>query len=97
MKPAGRAREAAVGHERHRIAQAGAHQRARHAEHLAHAGPAARPLVPDDDDVAGLNRLLLHGRRTRRPRCRTPAPARDARARFAPDTLITEPSGARLP
>ena len=31
------------------------------AEHLAHAGPAARPFVADDDDVAGLDRLLLDG------------------------------------
>ena len=30
-----------------------------HAEHLAHAGPAARAFVADDDDVAGLDRLAL--------------------------------------
>ena len=30
------------------------------AEHLAHAGSALRPLVPDDDDVAGLDAAGLH-------------------------------------
>ena len=30
-----------------------ADERGRHLEHLAHAGPAGRPLVADHDDVAG--------------------------------------------
>ena len=53
MKPVRRAREAAVGDERDRVAEARADERAGHGEHLAHAGAARRALVADDDDVAG--------------------------------------------
>src|SRR5207249_10416414 len=33
---------------------------ARDPEHFAHAGPAARPFIPNHDHVAGPNRLTLH-------------------------------------
>ena len=36
--------------------------RGRHAEHLAHAGAALRPLVADDDDVAGHDLAAGDGR-----------------------------------
>ena len=61
-EPARRAREPAVGQQRHRIAEPRAHDRARHRQHLAHARPAARSLVADDDDVARLDRTGLHRR-----------------------------------
>ena len=60
-QPAGRPGEAAVGDERHRIAQPGAHDGGGHAQHLAHARAAARPFVADDDDVARLDRAGAHG------------------------------------
>ena len=56
----GGAAEAAVGHERHRVAEAAADERRGDREHLAHPRPAARPFVADDDDVARLDRPGLH-------------------------------------
>ena len=56
-----RAGEAAVGDERHVVAQARADDGGRHAEHLAHARPADRAFVADDDDPAGLARAPLGG------------------------------------
>src|SRR5919107_967703 len=61
---AGGAGEAAVGEQGDRLAQPLAHEGRRHAEHLAHPGPALGALVPDHDDVpvyhvAGLH--SLHG------------------------------------
>src|SRR5258705_9037368 len=47
-----RAGEAAVGDQRDLAAGALAIERRRGRQHLAHAGPAARPLVADDEDVA---------------------------------------------
>ena len=47
-----RAREASVGEERDLLAHALAVDERGDAEHLAHAGPAARPFVADDEDVA---------------------------------------------
>ncbi len=47
--------------QRHRVSKAGADDGRRHAEHFAHAWPAVRPLVADDDDVAGLDGLMLNG------------------------------------
>ncbi len=46
------AREAAVGDQRHRFAESGAHHRRGQAEHLAHPGTAGRPFVAHDQDVA---------------------------------------------
>ncbi len=66
--------EPAVGHERHVVAQARAHDRRRDAEHLAHARSALRPFVANDDDVAGLDVDRLERPRTPPPRRRTPAP-----------------------
>src|SRR6266545_3734945 len=57
-----RPREAPVRHEGHGIAQPRALQRARHVQHLAHAGSALRPFPADHDDVARLHLPLLHGR-----------------------------------
>ena len=76
----GRAREPAVGEQRHVLAQALAHDRRGHVQHLAHAGPALRALVADHDHVAGLDRaafdrrerVLLaveHARRARGAEC----------------------------
>src|SRR5207247_3607282 len=58
-EPARRAGEAPVGNQRDRFAQARTDDRAGDREHLAHAGSPARPLVADDDDVAGLDFLGL--------------------------------------
>src|SRR5262249_56965866 len=55
-----RAREAPVGHESHRVAEARALERAGDVEHLAHAGSALGPLVANDDDVVGLDLAFLH-------------------------------------
>src|SRR6266851_1502771 len=54
-----RAGEAAVGDQRHPIADTLAVKGGGRRQHLAHAGPAARPLVADDDDVAVLVAALL--------------------------------------
>src|SRR5262249_43584447 len=53
--------EAPVGHEGYGVAQAGALKRAGDVEHLAHARPALRSLVADDDDVVGLDLAFLDG------------------------------------
>ncbi len=55
-----RAGKAAVGDERDRFAESSAHDRGGHAEHLAHARAAARPLVANHDDIAGPDCLTLH-------------------------------------
>ena len=47
-----RAREAAVGQQRHLLADTLAVERRRRRQHLAHARSAARPLIADDDHVA---------------------------------------------
>ena len=74
QKPRVRAGEAAVGDQRHLLAHALAVERRRGRQHLAHAGPAARPLVADDDDLA----LLVVG--AARPRRRRPPRSRSTRA-----------------
>ncbi len=48
----GGAAEAAIGDQRHVVAEAAADQRGGDAEHLAHAGAAGRAFVADHDDVA---------------------------------------------
>src|SRR5512144_2346278 len=59
-KAAGRAREAAVGDERHLVAHALAVERSRGREHLAHAGAAFGALVADDEHLALLVALGAH-------------------------------------
>ena len=56
MKPRVAPGEASVGDQRHRVAEPGADDRGRDAEHLAHARAAARPFVADHDDVAAVMR-----------------------------------------
>ena len=51
--------ESAVGHQRHVVAQAGAHDGRSRREHLGHAGAALGPFVADDDHVALFDLLLL--------------------------------------
>ena len=51
--------EAAVGEQRHGVAQALALQRGGDREHLAHARPAGRALVADDHHLAGVDRAGL--------------------------------------
>ena len=94
---AGGAGEAAVGEQRDLLAQAEADERRGHRQHLAHPGAAARALVADHDDVAGLDRRRTWRRPSRPPRARTRAPGpRGGRARGR-ESFTTEPSGARLP
>src|SRR5260221_2463446 len=57
-----RAGEAAVGDQRDLAAGALAVERRRRRQHLAHARPAARPLVADDKDVAFLVLALVDAR-----------------------------------
>ncbi|GAD53673.1 hypothetical protein MBEHAL_2433 [Halarchaeum acidiphilum MH1-52-1] len=61
-RAAGRTTEAAVGEERDVVLVALPDDGGGDAEHLAHAGTAARAFVPDDDDVAGLDLAALHVR-----------------------------------
>src|ERR671911_1161403 len=56
----GTAGEPAVRQQEHVLAQAGTLDRAGHREHLAHAGAPLGTLVPDDDDVPGAQRSVLH-------------------------------------
>src|SRR5262249_60764420 len=51
--------EAAIGHQRDRLAKPSPLERAGHVEHLAHARPAARPLVADHDHVVRLDPTFL--------------------------------------
>ena len=51
-QPTRGAREPAVGHHRDRFAESFADDRGRDLQHLAHAGPTLRALVPDDHGVA---------------------------------------------
>src|SRR5207302_5893533 len=53
--------EAPVSEQRDVLAQPDAVQGRRDREHLAHAGPAGRALVADDDDVAGGDALVRDG------------------------------------
>ena len=53
-QPAGAAREAAVGDQRHLLAEPLADDRGGDLQHLAHPGAAGRALVADHDHVAGL-------------------------------------------
>ena len=55
------AREAPVGQQRDVLAEARAVDRGGDGEHLAHAGPARRPLVADDHDVARLDAAVRDG------------------------------------
>src|ERR1700733_98079 len=57
-----RAAEAAVGDESDRVAEPPPDDGSRDPEHLAHAWPAARPLVADDDDVSRLDLARLYCR-----------------------------------
>ena len=59
-QPARRAREAAVGDERDRLAEPDADHRGGDAQHLAHARPAGRALVADDEHVARRDRARAH-------------------------------------
>ena len=54
--------EAAVGDQRHRLAETSAHDGTRDVEHLAHAGPAHRTLVADNDDIAIDDGAILNRR-----------------------------------
>ena len=54
----GPAGEPAVGEQRDRVAEALADEGGGHAQHLLHPGAADRPLVADDDDVAGHDPLV---------------------------------------
>jgi len=56
-QPVRRAREAPVGDQRDGVAEPFADERGGHVQHLAHAGTACRPLVPDHDDVTGDDRV----------------------------------------
>src|SRR5437879_2606017 len=78
-EPVSRPGEPSIGHERNRVAKAGALERARHVEHLAHPRPSLRALPADHDHVVGLDLPGLDGlervlfpisRRLRRPRAR---------------------------
>src|SRR5262249_34471109 len=60
-----RAGETPVGDEGDRVAEAVADEGPGDRQHLAHAGAAARALVANDDDVAGLNATGLHGGESR--------------------------------
>ena len=57
-QPARGTREAAIGEQRHLVADPLADQRRGHLEHLAHAGAAGGALVADHDHVAGVDALL---------------------------------------
>ena len=59
-QPGGRPGEPAVGEQQHVLAQPGALDRAGDGQHLAHARAAARALVADHHDVAGLQRAVGH-------------------------------------
>src|SRR5690606_34941158 len=69
------ARESSVRDQRDLVAEPAADDRARWAQHLAHAGPASRSLVTDHDDVARedrtsedrLNGLFLGAEAARSP------------------------------
>src|SRR5207245_2205211 len=52
--------KAAVGHERDLVAEAGALDRTRDMQHLAHAGTALGSFPADDDDVVRLDLARLH-------------------------------------
>ena len=91
------AAEAAVGDSATVSRQSRADDRAGHAEHLAHAGAAARPFVADHHHVAGLD-LAVGDRLPWRPlRGRRRAPGPWWTFLSCPASLITQPSGARLP
>ena len=85
------AREAPVGDERHGLPEPGADDGARDAEHLAHARPARRPLVADDEHVARLHAPPSARRSRTPPRSRTPAPARDCRRALGARELHDRP------
>ena len=56
----GGAREASVGHQRDRLAQAGADNGPGDAKHFAHPRSAFRAFMADDDHVAGFDATSLH-------------------------------------
>ena len=87
-----RAAEAAVGDEGHRAAEPLPDEGGGHAEHLGHAGGALRPLVADDDDVAGLDPLRLH-RLERRGLAVEDAGRARVREPLVPDQLRHAPLG----
>ena len=70
------AREAAVGDEADRFAEALADQRGGGRQHLLHARPALRAFVADHDHVAGLDRSRHDRVHASRPRNRTRAQVR---------------------
>ena len=92
-----RAGEAPVGEQRHLLAHALAVEQRGDAEHLAHARPALRAFVADDQHFAFLVA------RASSPLRRRLSSESNTRARpsntsdFSPATLISAPSGARLP
>src|SRR2546425_11988809 len=51
-----RAAKTPIGHQHHILAQTSANERGSDAEHLSHPRPSLRAFVPDDNDVAFLNR-----------------------------------------
>ena len=59
-EPARASREAPVGDQCHALAHAEPVERGGGGQHLAHSGPAARPLVADDDDLPFLDLALDH-------------------------------------
>ena len=95
--PGGRPGEPPVGEQQRAVAEPGALDRRGDGEHLPHPRPAGRPLVPDDDRVAGRDppagdRVPSRPSRRRRPaRCpRRPSDSNDA-------LFTTAPSGASDP
>jgi hypothetical protein len=58
-----RAGKASIGQQRHLLAHALTIEERRNAQHLAHAGPATRPFVADDEHVARTHLARAHLRR----------------------------------
>ena len=93
-----RAGEAAVGDQRDRLAEPGADDRRRSPPSISRMpGPPLGPFVADDDDVARLDRLPLHGGERRLLAVEDARRAAMHRRGRCPTTFTTQPSGARLP
>ena len=93
----GAAGEAAVGEERHVLAEARAHDDGGGRQHLRHAGPALRALVADHDHAALADLAALDGVRACPPRSRRPGRGPENDRPSLPVIFATAPSGARLP
>ena len=94
-EPVRRAREATVRDEGDGVAEPFADERGGHVQHLAHAGPAGRALVADDDHVAGHDAARLHGLEAGLLESKTRAGPR-WRSRSWPASLTTHPSGGEV-